>query len=134
MTDASTSASQKPKWLLVLAAIAIVFGAMTVFSGGRVLFGPREAQAAAGNYVPYVVWFNFLAGFAYILAGIGIWFRTKCAKRLAMGILGATVAIGVVFGVHVASGGAYEMRTVGALIFRAAVWAGIVVALRRTAA
>lgn len=132
MTNASTSARRAPKWLRVLAVIAIVFGAMTVFSGGNVLFGPRAARVAAGYYVPYVVWFNFLAGFAYILAGIGIWIGAHWAKWLAMGILGATIAVGVVFGVHVASGGAYEMRTVGALVFRAAVWAGIVAALRRT--
>ncbi len=132
MTDASTLTRRTPKWLRVAAVIAVVFGAMTVFSGGSVLFGPREAQAAAGNYVPYVLWFNFLAGFAYILAGIGIWIGANWAKWLAMGILGATIVVAVVFGVHVASGGEYEMRTVGALVLRTAVWAGIVTALRRT--
>jgi hypothetical protein len=131
MSDQTIPTRQRSKWLLIIAAIAIIFGAMTVFSGGNVLFGPRAARIAAGSYVPYVLWFNFLAGFAYVVAGIGIWTGAAWAKGLSLLILTATALIAVVFGVHVASGGAYEMRTVGALVFRIAVWAGIVTALRR---
>jgi hypothetical protein len=36
------------------------------------LFGTEATRAAAGNAVPFVLWFNFLAGFAYILAGLGL--------------------------------------------------------------
>jgi hypothetical protein len=53
----------------VAALIAAVFGAATVASGASVLFG--EGAVAAGNYVPFIVWFNFLAGFAYVLAALG---------------------------------------------------------------
>jgi hypothetical protein len=130
MSNPSTFPHRPPKWLLVFAVIAIVFGVMTVISGGGVLFGPRAAQTAAGYYLPYVVWFNFLAGFAYVLAGVGIWVGARWAKLLSMFILVTTMAIAVVFGVHVASGGEYESRTVGALVFRIAVWAVIVMALR----
>ena len=37
---------QKFGKLKVLALIAIVFGAMTIFSGGRALFGDEQARAA----------------------------------------------------------------------------------------
>jgi hypothetical protein len=132
MSHHPNPARRLPRWLLVLAVIAIVFGAMTVISGGSVLFGQRAARSAAGNYVPYVVWFNFLAGFAYVLAGIGIWVRATWAKWLSGLILFTTLLIAIAFGTHVYAGGAFEMRTVGALAFRIVVWAGIVTALRRT--
>ena len=48
--------------LKIAAWVAIIFGALTVFSGGRALFGGAEAEAAVGNAVGYVLWFNFLAG------------------------------------------------------------------------
>ena len=56
-----------------VAAVAIVFGVATVFAGGTALFGGEAARAAAGNAVPFVLWFNFLAGFAYVAAGAGLW-------------------------------------------------------------
>ncbi|MDP3827020.1 MAG: hypothetical protein Q8Q74_10755 [Polaromonas sp.] len=59
--------------LKILAAVAIVFGVLTVFSGGRALFGGTEARVAVGNAVDFVLWFNFLAGFAYVLSGFGLW-------------------------------------------------------------
>ena len=48
--------------------IAIVFGIMTIKSGGAVLFTDGEARLAAGDYVSFVLWFNFLAGFLYVVA------------------------------------------------------------------
>ena len=53
--------------------MAIVFGAVTIFSGGLALFGGIQAQAELGNAVAFVLWFNFLAGFAYVLTGAGLW-------------------------------------------------------------
>ena len=57
----------------ILAAVAMTFGALTVFSGGRALFGGAQAQADAGNAVNFVLWFNFLAGFAYMVTAYGLW-------------------------------------------------------------
>ena len=59
--------------LKMLAVVAIIFGALTVFSGGRALFGDAQARASVGNAVGFVLWFNFLAGFAYVVTGIGLW-------------------------------------------------------------
>ena len=46
-----------------VAAVAVVFGALTILSGGTVLFGGDAAREAAGKVVPFVLWFNFLSGF-----------------------------------------------------------------------
>ena len=107
----------------VVAAIAIVFGVATIRAGGSVLFGGIEAAREAGNFVPFVVWFNFLAGFAYIAAGVGLWLLRPWSAWLAVSIAVATVIVFIAFGAYVLAGEPYEMRTVWAMTLRTAVWA-----------
>ena len=117
--------------LRILAAVAIVFGVLTVFSGGRALFGGAEARAAVGKAVEFVLWFNFLAGFAYVLSGVGLWRGRRWAARAASLLALVTALVAGAFAVHVATGGAYETRTVGALALRLLFWGLVaVVALR----
>lgn len=108
--------------IMIAAAIAVLFGLATIVSGGRALFGGPEARAAVGAAVGFVLWFNFVAGFAYVLAGIGLFMRQRWAARLAMLIAASTLAVFAAFGVHVALGGAFEMRTVAAMTLRSALW------------
>ncbi len=110
------------KTILAMAAVAIAFGALTIKSGGAVLFFNGEARVAAGHYVEFVVWFNFFAGFAYIVAGVGMLRRATWAVGLAAFIALSTMAVFMAFGVHVVSGGEYEMRTVMAMSVRSLVW------------
>jgi hypothetical protein len=118
--------------LTVAAVVAVLFGLLTIRSGGAVLFGGDEARRAAGAYVGFVLWFNFLAGFAYVVAGAGLWARRRWAVRLAIAIAAATLAVFVAFGVHAAIGGAWEPRTAAAMVLRTVVWAVIAwVAWRR---
>ncbi len=111
--------------LRAAAVVAVLFGLLTIASGGNALFGGAAARQAAGAYVPFVLWFNFLAGFAYVAAGIGLWLARRWSALLALAIAGATLLVFAAFGVHVADGGAYEMRTVGAMTLRSLVWMGI---------
>jgi uncharacterized membrane protein (DUF2068 family) len=101
------------------------FGLLTVKEGGTVLFGGEAARTAAGDYVPFVLWFNFVAGFAYIIAGAGLWLQRPWAAWLAVAIAAATTAVFAALGVHIYSGGVYEMRTVIAMSIRTLVWATI---------
>jgi hypothetical protein len=116
----------------VLSLVAIGFGVLTIREGGMTLRGDAAALAAAGNYVPFVLWFNFLAGFAYVIAGAGLWLQQRWAVWLAVAIAAATALTFAAFGVHVFSGGAYEQRTVIAMSVRTLVWVAIaVIAWRR---
>ena len=56
----------------IFGAIAVLFGIITLIEGGSVLFLHGPARLAAGNFVPVVLWVNFLSGFIYILAGLAI--------------------------------------------------------------
>ena len=120
-----TDLQPRPIWIWVIAVVAIAFGVLTIREGGATLFVDGPARAAAGNYVPFVLWFNFLAGFAYVVAGVGLWLRQHWAAWLALTIAVATALVFLAFGVHVLSNGAYEHRTVIAMSLRTLVWSAI---------
>ncbi|HEY6095051.1 MAG TPA: hypothetical protein VIU93_08900 [Gallionellaceae bacterium] len=127
--------SQSPRRYLitVISLVAIAFGLLTIKEGGSVLFGDEAARTAAGNYVPFVLWFNFIAGFAYVVAGIGLWLQQRWAIWLAVAIAAATALTFAAFGAHIASGGAYEQRTVIAMSLRTLVWVAIAFLAMRAA-
>ena len=109
----------------------MIFGILTVFSGGRALFGGMEARAELGNIVPFVLWFNFLAGFVYVLAGAALLLARRWAAPLAMLLAVSTVLVFLVFAAYIFTGGAFEARTVGALSLRSLFWIAVaLVALR----
>ncbi len=115
----------------ILGAIAVAFGALTIFSGGSVLFGGDQVAAMAGNTVSWIVWFNTLTGFVYVAAGLGILWRAAWAPGLAMAMAAALVIAWVGLIAHVVTGGAFEMRTLGAMALRLGLWAAIAWWLRR---
>jgi uncharacterized membrane protein len=102
--------------------VAVVFGLLTIKTGGQVLFGDEVYREAAGNYIPLVLWFNFMAGFAYLIAGIGLMTMKKWAIVLSGIIAGLTMFIFVALGIHIYMGGDYETRTVAAMALRSTVW------------
>ena len=118
-------------WPWALSLVAVAFGLLTIKEGGTVLFGDQAARVAAGNYVPFVLWFNFLAGFAYVAAGVGLWLRQRWAAWLAIAIAAATAVTFVAFGLHVLTGGAFEPRTVVAMSLRTLIWVVIAVVAGR---
>jgi hypothetical protein len=109
----------------VLAAAAAVFGLLTVSSGGVALFGSGVTQEAYGSVVPFVLWFNFLSGFLYLLAAYGLYAGRSWGGALAVFIAATTILVFLAFGVAVALGVPFEMRTVGAMSIRTAFWLGI---------
>ncbi len=134
MTTLQNETKPTPTGIWIAATIAIVFGALSVWSGGRALFGGPDLQAAVGNAVPFVLWFNFLSGFVYVVAGLGIALRKDWANLVSVGLTIAIIAVFALFGWFALSGGAYEIRTLGAMVLRAGVWIGIVLYLRRLTA
>lgn len=110
------------RWALGLSAV--VFGVMTLLSGGNVLFGGAEAHADAGDVVSFVLLFNFSAGFLYVTAGIAALLRSRWALRLARLLAATNLLIFGALGVHIAGGGAFETRTVVAMTLRSLFWIG----------
>lgn len=119
------------RWTRPVAIAAAVFGALTIFSGSMVLFGPKAAQDAAGNAVPFVVIFNTAAGFAYLFGAFALWQNHPAARWIALAIGVATLLVLAGFAVTALTGAPVELRTAIALPFRAAFWLVIAWALGR---
>ena len=110
----------------IAAAVAVIFGAITIISGARALISPGP------GVVQFVLWFTYVAGFAYIAAGYGLWRGARWAEWLSGAIALATVLVFLGFLWHISQGGAWMGRTMGAMGIRTAVWVAIAtIAFRR---
>ena len=105
----------------LLAIFLIGFGLLTLFLSTSVifdLFGIREKE---GNYVLFVVWSNFISSILYLFAAYGF----AKSKKWTATLLGIStmilIAAFIGLKIHANSGGVYETKTIGAMIFRIAV-------------
>ena len=106
----------------MLGSLAVAFGALTLLAGGSVLFGPPSVREAAGNIVLPVLWFNFLSGPVYILAGWAILRRSPVARLLTGALAAAIAALLALLVVLILAGTPWEPRTLVAMTFRLAFW------------
>ncbi len=111
-----------PAWRWLAGGLAIAFGIATLAEGGGVLFGGPQARAAAGNVVPFVLGFNFGAGFVYVATGVAVLAGRGWASWMARGLAVATAIVFVAFGLHVFGGGAFEQKTAVAMTLRTGFW------------
>ena len=94
------------------------FGLLTLFLSSSVIFDLFGIRAKEGNYVLFVVWANFISSFLYLFAAYGF-FKNKKWTVMLLGISTAvllTAFVGLI--VHANTGGLYEARTMGAMVFR----------------
>lgn len=102
----------------IIAAIVVVFGLLTLFLSGSVifdLFGIREKE---GNYVPLVVWSNFISSILYLVAAYGLFKMKKWSVWLLVVSVFILVAAFIGLKIHINDGGLYEAKTVNAMLFR----------------
>ncbi len=99
----------------------LIFGLMTILSGGRALFG-EDAVSARGNIVPLVLWFNFIAGFFYVMAGISTLRLKSCVKKLSIVLAVLSALVLLYLANYIYQGGLYENKTVVAMTFRTTFW------------
>ncbi|MDP3180788.1 MAG: hypothetical protein Q8M67_03145 [Bacteroidota bacterium] len=101
-----------------LAAIIAGFGLLSIFLSTSVIFDLFGIRAKEGNYVLFVVWSNFISSILYLFAAYGfIKSRKWTAKVLGISLIILIVALLGLF-YHINSGGIYETKTIGAMIFR----------------
>lgn len=120
-----SDARRRPRWTRPVGIAAAVFGVATIASGAGALFCPEEIKSAAGAVVYFVLWFNFLAGFAYLVGAHALYFGRRRALGTAIAIAAATSLVAVAFVVYTTAGGAFSWRTPGALLLRVGFWAAI---------
>lgn len=94
------------------------FGLLTLFLSSSVIFDLFDIRAREGNYVPFVVWANFISSFLYLAAVYGFLKQKKWTFYLLMV---STIILFLAFiglNVHAIAGGIYEVKTMKAMIFR----------------
>ena len=107
------------KTLPYLIAIVLAgFGLLTLFLSGSVIFNLFGIRAKEGNYVPLVVWANFISSILYLVAAYGLLKIKKWSVWLL--VISAVILVAAFTGlkIHISEGGLYEGKTVNAMIFR----------------
>lgn len=101
-----------------IAVVLAAFGLLTLFLSSSVIFDFFGIRAKEGNYVLFVVIANFIASILYLFAAYGLIGREKWTILLLY--VSTTVLITAFVGlfVHINSGGIYETKTIGAMVFR----------------
>ena len=105
----------------LLGTILAGFGLLTLFLSTSVIFDLFGIRAKEGNYVLFVVWSNFISSILYLFAAYGF-VKVKNWTTIPLGI-STLILIAAFIGLkfHASSGGIYETKTIGAMIFRIAV-------------
>ncbi len=105
----------------LFATILAAFGLLTLFLSTSVIFDLFGIRAKEGNYVLFVVWSNFISSILYLFAAYGF-VKVKNWTTILLGI-STLILIAAFIGlkIYASSGGIYETKTVGAMIFRISV-------------
>ena len=85
-----------------------------------------DLRDQVGAVVPFLLWFTTLAGIAYVFGRLLLLIGHRLVNPVALAILIVTAAVLAAFGWRALSGGADEMRTVGAMTLRPMFWAALV--------
>lgn len=98
--------------------IIAFFGLLTLFLSSSVLFDVFGIREKAGNYVPIIVWANFISSFIYLLIAYYFFSIKKWSGIL---LLIATMILIIAFiglRIYINFGGDFETKIIGALYFR----------------
>lgn len=104
--------------LFICGFVIALFGIVTLFMSTSVIFGLFDIREKEGNYVLFVVIANFVCAFLYLAAAYGFFARQKWTTMVLNLAVGVLVITFIGLGIHIYSGGIYEQKTVGAMIFR----------------
>ena len=110
------------KLILYLIVVSLTaFALLTLFLSTTVILDLFDIRAKEGNYVLFVVWSNFISSILYLFAAYGFIKSKEWTPKLL--VISSIILIAAFIGlkIHIDSGGIYETKTVGAMIFRISV-------------
>lgn len=103
----------------ILALIFLgLFGIVTLFMSSSVLFDWFGIRAKEGNFVPFIVWANWMCGLLYLTAVYGILKKKTWSKFPLISALIILILAAIGLFIHIDYGGLYENKTLGAMAFR----------------
>lgn len=101
-----------------LALAAVVFGAVTIVAGARVLAGSDPGYVV---YLPLLI-YNSVMGVVYIGVGAGAWRRLDTGRNGAAAVFLLNLLVLVAIWLLYASGGAVATDSLRAMSLRTAAW------------
>lgn len=107
----------------ILLIFLLLFGGVTLFMSSSVLFDWFGIRAKEGNFVPLVVWANWVCGILYLIAAFGISRNQIWAKFPLMISLIILILAYIGLFIHINNGGLYETKTIGTMAFRTVITA-----------
>lgn len=113
MTDRTTRIIQA-----IAAVIAVLFGALTVFAGGRVLLGGDPGYQV---FLPLLI-YNTVMGFVYVVAGLVAWRAIRPGRNAAAVILVLNLAVLLGIAALQTAGSAIAVESLRAMTLRSGVW------------
>ena len=108
----------KKKLPYLIAVALTVFGLLTLFLSGSVIFDLFDIREKEGNYVLIVVWANFISSILYLFAAHGFIKNSKWTAKFMVASLVILIAAFIGLLIHINQGGIYETKTIGAMGFR----------------
>lgn len=105
----------------ILAALVAIFGLITLFLSSAIILDLFNIREQEGNYVLLVVWANWFCSLLYLPAVYGFIKRKHWTLPLLLASTGVLLFAFIGLLIHINSGGLYETKTIGALIFRTVV-------------
>ena len=109
------------------ALLALAIGLLTVVEGGIVLLG---FETKPYPVLPWLLRYNVAMGFVSLAAGHGLWREQKWAATLARIIRTCHGAVFLWLVVMDLLGMTVAMNSIGAMLFRTAIWTGIVMLMK----
>lgn len=102
----------------VAAIVLLAFGMLTFFLSASIILDLFEVREGQGNYVLLIVWTNLIVSLLYLAAAYGF-YKQKSFTTNVLGLASALLVLAFIYlGYHIYSGGAYEAKTVAAMVFR----------------
>lgn len=107
----------------LIGLVLFAFASLTFYLSTSIIFDLFNVRASQGNYVLFVVITNFVCSFLYFFAVYGFFKK----RNWTFSILGLSLLILLLvfsyFNIYTNTGGTYEAKTYGALLFRITVTA-----------
>ena len=115
------------KTVKLVSLIGILFGIVTIISGGSVLMGSNPGYIV---FLPLVI-FNTVMGFVYLFTGIVVWRNFSRAKAISGIVFLLNLVMLITIGGLYLYGLDIATKSLGAMSFRTLVWLVIYVFLLR---
>ena len=102
----------------VSAVLVGILGVVSLFMTASIIFDLFEIREKEGNYVPFIVYANFVCSFLYLYCCYGFFTKNKCTTTCLFIAVGILIVAYIALIIYIQVGGVFEMKTVKAMLAR----------------